>query len=169
MYAGVLAHFRVKGCREGIALPDQNRVVPFPGHNLDPGPQMYHLGGANEDHLDLASLHLALPDGALQLPSVSVAAYADVKRTEAGLRRILHFARQQDAAGAGPEGRSRHYEFAQLAETVGPQQLQKGARLAPGDDQAIQAIQLFRFPHEDYLGAQLFEPLAVRVKVALQC
>ena len=59
-------------------------------------------------------------------------------------------------------------ELFQLFEPGFAQQLKKSPGLAAGDDQAVNVIELFGLLDQHNFGTQLFEPAAVRVKIALQ-
>ena len=59
-------------------------------------------------------------------------------------------------------------ELFQLLEAGFAQQLEKRAGLAARDDQTVDFVQLLRLLDQHNFGAQLFEPAAVRVKIALQ-
>ena len=48
------------------------------------------------------------------------------------------------------------------------EQLQKRARLATGNHQPVDALEVFRIADEHDLGPQLFQPAAVRVEISLQ-
>ncbi len=48
------------------------------------------------------------------------------------------------------------------------EQLQKGTRLASGNDQAIDLVELLGLAHQDNFGAQFFQAAAMRIEIALQ-
>ena len=101
------------------------------------------------------------------MASVGVAANADVERAQAGLRGVLDLGRQQDGASAGAEGWFQADELLELLESFFSQQFQECAGLAAGDDEAVDVVELFGLFDEHDFGAQLFEPAAVGVEIAL--
>src|SRR5262249_28804621 len=129
-------------------------------------------GGANKDHLQrlVAEPRWRLADKAFILPSVGVAAYADVERVQGLLRRIVNFRGQQNRPGAGAEGRLGGDKVAQLLQEAAlDEKIQKGARLAAGNNDAVDRVQLFWLAHQRDLGSKLFEPRLVGFIVALDC
>ena len=111
---------------------------------------------------------LALADGAVDLASVGVAADADIECAEAYLLRILNFFRQQDCTGAGTEGWLLPHELLEPFESGSTKELEECAAFASGDDEAVDRVELLGLLDEHNLGAQLLEPAAVGVKIALQ-
>ena len=81
---------------------------------------------------------------------------------------IFDFGGEQDRSGAGAEGGLEADELFQLFETFFSQQFQERAGFAAGDYQAIDVVELFGLFDEHNFGAQLFEPAAVGVEIALQ-
>ena len=59
-------------------------------------------------------------------------------------------------------------ELLQFFEPRLSEKFEKGARLASGDDQSIDLVELLRFFYQHNFGAKLLQPPAVRVEVALQ-
>ena len=110
----------------------------------------------------------AFADGAVDLASVGVAADADVERAQSGLLRILDFVGEQNCAGAGAEGWLHADELLQLFESGFAQQFEECAGFAAGDDEAVDLVELLGLLDEHNFGAQLFEPFAVGVEIALQ-
>src|SRR6202040_2513476 len=102
------------------------------------------------------------------LAPVCITADSDVERAQAGLLRILYFGGQQDASRAGAEGWLRVHEILQLCESVFTEELEKCPRLAAGDYQAVDFIQLLGLFHQNNFRAEFFETSAVRVEVSLQ-
>src|SRR5437588_8594325 len=107
-------------------------------------------------------------DGAVDLASVGVAAYAHVQGSERYLWRILHVVRQKNSAGAGAKGRLGSDKVAQLIEkSLLFKEVQKGAGLASGNHNGINGIQLLRLAHQEHLDAQPLQHGPVGVVVAL--
>jgi hypothetical protein len=57
----------------------------------------------------------------------------------------------------------------ELFESAFAEEFQECSGLAAGDDEAINFLELLRFLDKHNFSAQLFEPPAVRVEIALQC
>ena len=172
MDAGVGGEFGVeRGCHRS-SLADGYGVRAFGGDDFYTFSDMFNFGSADEDHFQRGVVWVtvqkfAFADGAVDLTSVGVAADADVEGTEAFLGGVLDFSGQQDCAGAGSESGFRVHEFLQLCEAFFTQQFQERARLAAGDDEAIDGIELFGLFDEHNLGAEFFEAAAVGVEIAL--
>src|SRR5208282_1013831 len=145
------------------------RIFTFRRDHFDAFANAFDFRSADEDHFDGTVKKSAFADGAVDLPSVSIAAHGDVERAQAGLLWILYFCRQQDASRARAKRRLRSHEIPQLRESVFTEQLEKCSRLAPGDNEAVDAIQLLRLFDQDNFGAQFLETAAVRVEIALEC
>ena len=76
---------------------------------------------------------------------------------------------QQDGAGAGAEDRLLPREFEQFIPEPFPlEQDDVGRTLPTGQDQTVDFAQLARVAHVGWLGAELGQPLRMRLKVALQ-
>src|SRR5208282_4197559 len=131
-----------------------NFVLAFGRDHFDAFAHAFDLRSADEHHFDGTVKKSALADGAVDLPSVSIAAYGDVERAEAGLFGILYFCRQQDASRARAKRRLHSHEIPQLCESVFTKQLEKCSRLAPGNNEAVEVIQLLRLFDQDNFGAQ---------------
>src|SRR5271165_5321662 len=172
----------MEGCGHGSSLPDGDRVEAFGGEHFDAVPDVDNFGGADEDHFErglaqycvmriagaMARQELAFADGAVDLASVGVAADADVEGAEAGLGGVLDFGGEQDCAGACTEGRLGVDEIFELCKTFFAEEFEERAGLASWDDQAVDMVKLFGLFDEHNFSAQLFEPTAVGVEIALQ-
>src|SRR5947209_2065530 len=89
-------------------------------------------------------------DAAVELPAVRVPLHPDVHETQRFLGRVADFLRQQDRPGAGPEDRFLLPKRPErLEEIFQVQQLQHGGALAPGDHEAVYAIQVLAGAHLD--------------------
>ena len=62
------------------SLPDDDGIVAFGGENLDIFSNALNFGRTNEDHFHWGIGQLPFPDRTVNLPSVGVAANADVDR-----------------------------------------------------------------------------------------
>src|SRR5581483_116880 len=113
MHAAVPGELRMEGCRHGLALAHGDRVVAFAGQHLYLWSDSLDPGRANEDHLDRLPLKNPLPDGAVNLAAVGIAANGDVHCAKTGLARVLDLFRQQDRPGAGPKGGFHAHELFQ--------------------------------------------------------
>src|SRR5208282_1748075 len=166
--ATVVAQFRMERCRQCLARAYQLGIFAFGRDHFHALAHTFYLGCADEDHLDGMVQESPFADGAVNLAAVGVAPHGDVERTQARLLRIFYFRGEQDASRAGAEGWLRAYEIFQLRQAVFPEQFEKCPRLASGNYQAVEVIQLLRLFHQDNFRAQLFEPAAMRVEIALQ-
>ncbi len=111
---------------------------------------------------------LAFADRAVELASVGVAADGHIDGAESVLVGILNFGGEQDRSSAGSESGLEAHELLQPFEAFFSQQFQEGAGFAAGDYQAIDLVELAGLFDEENFGAQLFEPAAVGVEIALQ-
>ena len=130
----------------------------------------YDARGADVDHLQWAAceLCLGLDDGAVVLASVGVALDRYVEDGETFLRGVADFFCQQDASGAGAEGRLPADEgFERVEKAVAGEEFEEGGRFAAGDDEAVDVGQLFRLADEDGFGSGFAQGCGVGVVVAL--
>jgi len=175
MYPRVFGEFRVEGCGHRASLPDGDWVGAFGCDHFNACAYALDLGGADEDHFEVGTFlikralqELASANRTVDLASVGIAADADIDRAQASLLRVLHFGSQQDCSGAGAEGRLEAHELFQLFETFFSEQFQERAGLAARDHEAVDFVELLRLFYEHNCGAQLFEPAAVGIEIALQ-
>jgi len=174
--AGIVGKFRVERSGHRSSLLNGDWIRAFSGKDFDAFADVRNLWGTDEDHFQRRFLLLvletaeefAVANRAVDLASVGVAADADVESPEAGLRGIFDLFGKEDGTGAGAERRLEANELFQLFKTGLAEKLEKGARFATRDDQAIDFVELLWLFDEHNLGAQLFEPAAVCVKIALQ-
>src|SRR6201993_3387401 len=174
--SGVFGKLGVESGRHGSSLLDGDGIGSFCGEHFDAISDVGNLRRSDEDHLKRrggeAAFEIAqefsFADGTIDLASVGVAADADVEGAESGLRRVLHFGGEKNRASAGSEGRFGADELFELFETARTEQFEEGARLASGNDEAVERIELLGFFDQHNFGAQLFEPATVRVEIALQ-
>src|SRR5579863_8027020 len=100
----------MEGGSHGSSLPDGDRITAFRGDDFDAISYVLYFRGSDEDHFQrpfpdrgvvrITTLGLryefAFADGAVDLSSVGIAADADVKGAEPGLRRVFYFSGEQD-------------------------------------------------------------------------
>jgi len=173
--AGIFRELRMEGGGHGSSLPDGDGIWAFGGEDLYAFSDMRDFGSANENHFQRRFVEFALQiadkpalaDGAVDLTSIGVAADTNVERAEPGLGRILDFVGEEDGAGTGSESRLEANELFKLFEAVRTEQFEEGARFASRDHEAVDVVELLGPFYEDDFGPQLFEPAAVRVKIAL--
>ena len=173
MDTGVVGEFGVESCSHGSSLPHGDRIGAFGGNHFNAFADVFDLGGTDEDHLQgrVAELVLdqsAFADRAVDLASVSVAPDADIEGAEAFLFWIVHFPGEQDRAGTGAKSGLGLDELLELFESGVAQEFQERSRFASGDDEAVDLVELLRLFDEQNFGAQLFEPAAVGVEIALE-
>ena len=180
MDARVVREFGVEGGGHDASLADgDGRIIFALGRDdFDALAEALDLGGADEDHFDrrrgglpfpcFLFQELAFADGAIDLASVGIAADADIDGAQPALLRILNFSSEQDRPRARAEGGLVADELLELQESFFAQELEKRARFASGDDQAVDGVQLFRLLDEHNFGAQLLEPFAMGVEISLE-
>lgn len=174
--AGVVGEFGVECGGHGSSLPDGHGVGAFGGENFDAFTDVRDFRSTDEDHFQRRLGKLAveiakkfpLADGAVELPSIGIATDADVEGAETSLRGILHFFGQKDCAGAGTESGLKPDEMLELFESGLTEKLEEGAGFPSRNHEAVDGLELFGLPDKHDFGAQLFEPAAVGVKIALQ-
>jgi len=180
--ARIFAELGMEGCCHHSSLPDGYRIRSFGGNDFDAGADALDLGGADEDHLERGVRvnriagdatvsgreKLALADGAVDLTSVGIAADAYVEGAQAGLPGIFHFGGEQDCSGAGAECGLGMHELIQFFESFLAEKFEEGAGFATRDDEAVDLVELLRLFDEHNFGAQLLEPAAVGIEIALQ-
>ncbi len=141
---------------ENVLLTDQGgKAVAF-GEHFYFGAGFDDARGADVDHFERSAFELrrSLDDGAVELAAVGVAFYSRIEDGEAFLRGVAHLFCQQDASGAGAEGRLLADEALEgVEEAVAGKKLEEGGRFAAGDDEAIDAGQLFGLADEDGFGS----------------
>ena len=111
----------------------------------------------------------AFADGAVDLASVGVAADADVEGAEAGLLwgSPLRVASRIAPAQVPNVGLART-NCLSFSNPASPRSFRKVPGFAAGDDEAVDGIELLGLFDEHHFGAELFEPAAVGVEIALQ-
>jgi len=179
---GVGRKFGVKSCGHGSSLLYHDGIAAFGGQDFNAFSDVDDLGGADENHFErrfaesslmritgpIAGEELAFANGAVDLAPVGVAADADVERADASLGRVFNFGGKKNCAGAGTEGGLHFDELFELLKSGVAEELEEGAGLASGDDEAVDVVKLLGLFDEHNFGAQLFKPAAVSVEIALQ-
>lgn len=176
MDAGIGGKFGVEGGGHGFALADDNGVGAFGGKDFDALADALDFGSADEDHFERRAARMvgeagekpAFADGTVDLAPVSVAADADIKGAEAGLRRIFYLGGKENSARTGAEGGLEADELLQLFESGFAEELEEGAGFASGNDEAVDAVEFLGFLDQHDVSPQLFEPAAMGVEIALQ-
>lgn len=176
MDADVVGKFGVECGGHGASLPDSDGVGAFGGEDFDSFAEAFDLGGADEDHFERRPGRIvgewreefSFADGAVDLASVGIAANADVERSKADLRGIFDIGGEQDGPGAGAEGGLKADELFELLESGFAEKFEKRTGLAARNNEAVDLIKLLRFFDKHDIGAQLFEPAAVGIEIALQ-
>src|SRR5437764_5104766 len=168
MYACVSAKFGMERCDQRLALGDRHWIVSLSRNRLHLGAHARNLRSADEYHLNRRATEQSLSNRAVDLPSVGVAANANVDCTQSLLCGILDFLGQQNRTCAGAERRLELDELLQFFEPRLSEKFEKGARLASGDDQSIDLVELLRFFYQHNFSAKLLQLPSVRVEVALQ-
>src|ERR1019366_4039727 len=168
--ARIVGQLGMESCCHDTSLPHQHGISAVfrqdfyaLTHALDPR-------RANKDHLQRFAAERAggFDDGGIDLASVSVAADRNVDRIEALLMRVLDLFGQHDRSGAGAERGLAVHEITQLLKSFFTEELQKGTRLAPWNNQAIDLAELLRFADEYNFCAQFFQAAAMRIEIALE-
>src|ERR1700675_961349 len=165
--ARVVAQFRMERRRQRLAFAQQHRIFTFRRDHFHALAYAFNLRSADEYHLDGLGKKSAFADGAVDLASVSISAHGDVEGPQARLPRILHVGCQQDASSARTEGWLHAHEIFQFRESVFAEQLKKCPRLATGDYQTVDLVELLGLLDEHNFGSQLFEPFSVGFEIAL--
>ena len=123
--ARVIGKFGMKCSGHSASLPHDNGVIAFGCDYFNPFANVGNFRGSDENHLQGRLMELAVqiahqlpfPDRTVDLSSVGITADPNVERAEPGLRRILHFAGEQDCPSAGSESRFEANELLELLKT----------------------------------------------------
>src|SRR5580704_11491352 len=169
MNARVIRKFWVESRSHRLALAHYYRVAACTCQNFDLRPSLLDARGTNENHLHWAAGEsgFSFTDGTVELPSIGVAPNTNVEHAQAGLIGIGDFAGEHDGASAGAEGGLETNEIAQSSKTFRAEDFQEGPRLAAGNHEAVDLVELLGLADEDHLGAELLEPLLVGVEITL--
>jgi len=160
----------VEGSGEEVILLDEDREAVTRGENLNAVAGFRDARGADVNHLQWAAWQFGLGgvDGAVDLAAVSVALNGCVENTEAGLGRMRDFRGEQDAAGAGAKGGFAADEILKSGKKAATlEEFEKGGGFAAGDDEPVDAGQLFGLADEDRFRSDIAQGGGVGVVVAL--
>src|SRR6266853_758439 len=104
----------MEGRCQCLALAHQHGIFAFGCDYFYSRTRAFNFGSANEDHLNRLIEKAPLADGAVDLPAIGIATYGNVERAQASLLWVLDFGREQDASGAGSEGRLQAHKIFQF-------------------------------------------------------
>ena len=170
MNAAVLRELGMEcGCKN-MLLADENREALALGEDFDTFACLHDAWGADVDHLQWAAFQLrfSFDDGAVDLASVGIAFHGRVEHGKALLCGIANLFCQQNASGAGAEGRLRFHEGLQsVEEAVAGEEFQECGRFAAGDDESVDVDQLLGLADEDGFGSGIAQGGGVGIEVAL--
>src|SRR5664279_1930461 len=160
----------MESCGHHASLPHQHRIAAALGQNFYAIADPFNTRRADENHLHRIDAELGdgFKNRRIDLTTVTVALDGNVNRVEPFLFGVRDLFREQDRAGARAEGRFSVDELVEFGEKVLTQQFQKCARLAAGDNKAINLVELLGLAHEYDGGAELFEPSPMRIEIPLQ-
>ncbi len=155
---------------KNMQLADENREAVALGEDFDTFAGLYDTWGADVDHLQWApsQFRFGFDDGTVDLASVGIAFHRRVEHGKALLRWIADFFCQQNASGAGSEGRLRfHKGLQRVEEAVAGKKFQECGRFAAGDNEAVDVYQFLGFADEDGFGSGVAQGGGVGIEIAL--
>src|SRR6185437_4528071 len=167
MNVRIRGELRMKGGRHDLSLPHDDRVWPFSTQDFDARACALNAGSAYKYHLYRGVKELPLANGTLQLTAIGIAPDVHINRAQAYLFGILNSFGKKDSSRAGAKCRLFGHELLELLKTFFPKKVQKCARFASGNNQAINVVELLRLFHQHHRRAQFFQPFAMRIKIAL--
>ena len=170
MDAAVLRKLRMECGGKNMLLADENREAVALGEDLYSFAGLHDAWGADVDHFQRSAreLRLCLDNGAVDLASVGVTFHGGVQNSEAFLRWIEYLFCQQDASGAGAEGRLYFYEGLQrVEEAVAGEKFQECRGFAAGDDESVDVDQLLGLADEDGFSSGVAQGGGVGIEIAL--
>src|SRR5204862_3314358 len=151
--AGVVGQLRVEGGDEEPPLARQHRVAVDLGEHVDVGSRVLEPRRADEDSAQrlvavppVVRQHLEVSFEAVDLAAERVAPRAVVAEAEV-------VAVEEDHPGARSQDRAAELAH-RFVETVEPHQAADGGRLAAGDDQPVEPVELLGEPDLDRLGTE---------------
>src|SRR5450759_4856800 len=170
MHAGIIRQFGMESRCHHTSLPHQHGISAALRQDFYALANPFDARRANKYHLQrfAAERGGGFDNGGIDLASVSVAADRNVNRIQALLLRVLDLFGQHDRSGASAERGLAVHEIAQLLKSFFTEELQKGTRLAPRNDQALDFVELLRLADEYNFGAQFFQAAAMRIEIALE-
>ena len=161
MHACVARQLGVERGDEEATVAQQHRHAVVTGEHLDVDPGVGHPRRSDEDAPQRLGLAVQMQVGleARELPAVAVPLDLDVDEPEVS-------SVEQDHPGAGAEHGSGELPDGVL-QAVEPHQAHDRRRLAAGDHEPVEAVQLFRQPHLDHVGAERAQHRRVLAEVPL--
>ena len=160
----------MEGRGQEMALADQHRRTLTAGKDFDSGARFDDPWGADKNHLKRAAGKggLGRKDCGVDLAAVSVALNGSVEQAQGALRRVYDFTGEEDRSGAGAEDGLFLAELLKgFKETVLLEEAENGGGFAAGQDDAVDAGELFGFAHLHRLCTRFGESVSVRGIVAL--
>src|SRR5208337_976021 len=152
LHTRVRGHLRMEGGHEQFSLAHKDREAVALGENLDARSHARDARRADEDHLERVPRQLRgqRQDGGVDLAAVRVPLHRGVQHAQAALLRMQHLARHQNATCAGGKTRRVGNKLAQpVKESMLFKKLEHGGRFASRQNQAVEALKLFRLAHQD--------------------
>src|SRR5580692_1681313 len=89
MHAGIVGKLGMESCGHNTSLPHGDRILTFGGDHFHPCADALDFRGANENHFERRISQPALTDRAVNLPPISITAYADIDRPKSSLLGIF--------------------------------------------------------------------------------
>src|SRR5438552_5236317 len=146
--ARVVGQLRVEGCDEELSLARQHRMAVDLRQYLDVRPRVLEPRRADEDGPQRL---VAVPDVQVRLEALHLPAERVAPSPVAAHPEVV--AVEDDHARARPEDRAAELAH-RLVEAVEAHQTGDRGRLAAGNDEAVEPLELLRKPHLDRLGAE---------------
>ena len=163
MHARVVGQLRVERRDQEAPLPQQHGHAVVAGEHLDVGAGVRHPRRADEHAAQRLAVVAQVEVGleARELAAVAVALHIDVDQPEVGAVEQDHpRARAEDGRGELPD---------RLLEPVEPHQARDRRRLAAGDHEPVEALELLGQAHLDHVRAEPAQHRRVLAEVALDC
>lgn len=161
----------MKRRRKDVTLLDEHRRTVAGSQHRHRVPDPGNPRRADEDHLERrpGQRRRRRENGRVDLPAIGVAFNRNIERMERGLRRIQHRVGQQDAAGAGAEGRlTANEEVQRPKEAATLQVFKKRSRFAARDNQPVERLELMWLPNQHSVSAKLPKHGRMNIVSALQ-
>ena len=171
MDAAILRQLRMEGSREHPARADQDGVVVPAGKHLNASSNAADPRRTDENHLHGTARQggSGVENHGAVLPSVRITLDIDIQRTEAGLRRVGHALRQEDAARTRTKDRFRVNKFVEDRVEAGAfEMLEERGGLPARENQPAKGSEFFRLSNELGRGTEFLKSLRVHVECALE-
>src|SRR4051794_14198249 len=173
--ARLAGHLRMEGGGEDVPLADRDDPAVLElGQDVDVGTRSLDDRRSDEDRVDglvAEERHRHVGLERVELASEGVAADGDVEQRQDRIVAIGDLAREDDHPGTGPEHRGAGPGELEdrLLEAPAVDQAAHRRRLATGQDQSIETLEIGRQPNLDGLHADRAERRNVLRKVTLDC